>query len=200
MSAEESTSTDLAEFFADGVDLLLDVAECIPAVGLSLKAAQTYRRISDRLYIRKVEGFLNEISKVTPQQRKDFYDREESSGQTERFGEAVILILDKLDEMRKPPIIGRLMAAYMRGEITREQAFRLSAAVNRAFYDDLLYLTKFVEGVQGEMEPAADSLFALGLLSNRGLVAGTIDFNEPSENGALYELSSYGRLLAKFIS
>lgn len=167
----------------------------VPVFGIATGLWRAGREVQHELFVRKVIRFLSELNGLPPQKRREFVKRLEQSGKKEEFGEAILLILQRIDDTRKPGIVGKIMAAHIRGEITYDQGMRLAAIVGRAYSQDLDFLVRFKPGTQREMEPVADALFSAGLLRNAGIDGGNI--SDPMSGGTIYKLNEFGELLLK---
>ena len=198
--ATSITSEETINAFATVADVGLDAAinsgafDGVPIFGVATGLYRTGRHIKNELFLRKTARFLSGLSDVSPEKRERFLENLREKGKTEEFGETILLILDRIDDVKKPLIIGRLFAAHVEGKLTYEQAMRLAAIVNRCYAPDLDFLTRFKPGTQGELEPIADSLFSTGLLLDCGLDGGTA--SEPG--GTIYALNHYAELLLKY--
>ena len=96
--------------------------------------------------------------------------------------------------MKKPAIVGKLMAAAASCEIGLDMAMRLSKMVDKSYTEDLDYLKSFRTGIQGEMTPIADALYSAGFLANCGIDGGDTYGN----GGYIFELNEYGKTLATY--
>lgn len=195
-----SESFDLVATVGDtAVDAAITsgVLDGVPILGLASSAYKAQREIRDHLYMKKVVGLLQGIGSTTSAADRDrFVEKLQQRGEYDRFGETILLLLEQVDDARKPSIMGRILAAHMSGKISSyDQAMRLVSMVNRTYAVDLGYLKTFTAGVQrGEGVEIASSLAAVGLLANAGFDGG--GFDQTAEPGGLrYGLSDYGRLL-----
>jgi hypothetical protein len=146
----------------------------VPILGIATGLWRAGREVRHELFVRKIIRFLSELNGLSPRQRREFVEGLEQSGKKEEFGETILLILERIDDTRKPAIIGRIMAAHVRGEITYDQGMRLAAIVGRAYSQDLDFLLRFQPGTQREMTPVADALFSAGVLRNAGMDGETL--------------------------
>lgn len=169
----------------------------IPFFSLLVGAMKAKRDVRDALFKRKVALFLKPISETPAHLRKRFTEEIVHSGKQHEFGQAVLLLLDKADNMEKTKIIGRLMSALILGDIDEPKTMRLCSIVNRCYVQDLELLRDFRTGTQGEQQPIAESLFSAGLLSNSGDTGGTIGGGPDEDGGIIYSLNEYGRLLVQ---
>ena len=119
----------------------------------------------------------------------------EKSGKTIEFGEQLLLLIDRMEDMQKPKILARIMSAAAVGDIPLEKALRLGKQLDRAFSEDLHILIDFQPGVQPDQVVAA-SLFSAGLLTAAGIDGGRI--TEEGSGGTMFEMNEYGALLRNF--
>ena len=63
-----------------------------------------------------------------------------------RVEENLLLLLDRLDDMGKPELIGRLFSAYLRQELAYEDFQRLAGSIDRAYMPDLPLLGDLGKG------------------------------------------------------
>ena len=66
------------------------------------------------------------------------------------MGEALLLLLDRLDDMQKPELVARFFCALMRGEIDRTTFQQMATAVDRLLIAHLSPLVAFYSGATEE--------------------------------------------------
>lgn len=197
--ASSIASPETVDALATVADVGIDAAitsgafDGVPILGIVTGLTRAGRHIRDELFVRKTARFLAGLARTTHEARQRFVDDLRSSGKIDEFGETILLILDRIDDARKPLIIGHLMAAHVEGKISYDQATRLAAIVNRCYAPDLDYLSNFQPGTQGQGQEIADALFSAGLLRNCGLDAGTIE--DALSGGTIYEINHYAEML-----
>jgi hypothetical protein len=195
--------TESKEFTATvldiGVDKLIesDVLDGIPVFGLLLKSVKTVSGVRDWLLMRKVARFVEAVSSAEPENQEKFLRKLEQEGKRAEFNENLLLLLERLDDVKKPVIAGNIMAGLVEGHIEYATALRLVAVVSRCYVTDLEYLSSFRSGVQTESMEIVASLFSYGLLTNTGFDAGTFANSSPA-GGPSYELNRYGELLLQY--
>lgn len=168
----------------------------IPVLGILAGMWKANSSIQNELYFRKVVRFLRGLNSTSAEDRAKFITKLGCENKIEKFGETILLLLERVDDINKPSIIGRIMAAHINGHLDYEKAMRLAAIVNRCYAQDLEYLRKFREGTQGNNYNIADALFSVGLLANKGIDGGTI--RNPFSGGTIYSLNEYGEALQKY--
>lgn len=177
-------------------DIALEIAGTIPGVGPALEIANKLRSIVDTLFARKIVKFLNEFGQLSPESRNEFFERLAAKDETERFGETVLLLLEKADDPEKPAVIGRLIRAAVLDKFSLEIAFRLCAIVNRSYFLDLKKLEEFESENTGSDADISSSLMSLGLLKIAGEDLGTLG-NEGSGK-TYFRLNKYGEKLLHY--
>lgn len=173
----------------------------VPVLGTMVSIARTGSAIRDLVFQRKVLAFLASFGTETdPTARQEFVRKIEEQDNGQRFGEAILLLLARMDDLSKPVIVGRLMAAAARGDMLLKEALRLSRIVDRAFIEDLVLLPDLIDNKVQPDEIVADALFSVGLLSNDGSDGGTfLSVEEGGEpGGTIYSRNRYARLLIEF--
>lgn len=167
----------------------------IPVIGIISGMFKAGRDIRNSLYLRKIILFLKELSSLTQKQRAAFVEGFQAEDDLHRFGVTILLLLDRAEDMEKPKIVGRLMAASIQGKIELAKALRLCSILDRCYVRDLELLRMFQNGVQGDLTPIAESLHAAGLISNAGIDGGDAWGNN---SGVIYCINEYGELLTKY--
>lgn len=184
-------SDDFVDIATSGVDIATDILGGIPIVGTALNAARSVQNITNTLFVRKVQKLLTEIDTGTPSEdRLRFIAELESQDDTTHFGEAVILLIDKMDDMQKPQIVGRLFAASIRGQLELKRSMRLATIVNSIFMGDLTDLVSDKNSSEGKA-----SLAAAGLLEQTSM---TISSSVRTPFDYAYQRSRLGDDLVKY--
>jgi hypothetical protein len=84
-----------------------ELLQDIPVLGEYTKPLRIIKSIPDRIFLAKVSLVMKSIDKITPEQRLEFLKRHESDLINETVGEALVLILNKMDDMDKPEMLER---------------------------------------------------------------------------------------------
>lgn len=196
---------ELSDVFSDFAEIGLDqifedeIVKQLPIIRSVASLVKAGFSIRDRLFARKILLFLKEVSTADQESREKFAQKI-SAGQTmEKAGESLLLLLDKLDDMAKPTILGRIMRAAILGEIEYEESLKLGAIVNRVYLADLQVLPMAESGLGIDFD-VAESLASAGLLRRR--IEPNIYSQEDGGEASLtfYELNSLGRTLSRFLA
>ena len=154
--------TDLGD---SALHSLLDdgVGKEIPVLKSIIACRKTWAAIHDQLFLQKVLSFLQACPKFTETERKKFLDKCLSAPKkTTQLSRAIVLILDKLDDLDKPKLLARAFAALVRDRIPLETFRRLAAAIDIGFVEDLLALQRTPRGKLDE--PLLRSLLRTGFV------------------------------------
>ena len=136
MSDASSLAADLAE---PALDALLDsgVMKEIPVLGSILKIAQITSSIPNLIFSKKAQRFVD-AAYSNPEMKEEILGKIESSEEKRRTaGEAVVMALDRSDDLEKASIIGWMFSIYLIGQLDLVLFRRLCRAVDLAFVDDL---------------------------------------------------------------
>ena len=192
-SVARAELTEIAVDFAElTIDALLDdeLLQAIPIVGTVARLYRSSVSIRDRLFLRKVLGFLKEFDDIPKEDRERFVEElDASEGTRAKAGAALMLLLDRLDDVDKPQLIGRLYRAKLEQRLSFEELRRFCMIVERSHLPDIVKLSRLPAGER--VEPlAAPYLHALGLVSITGEDYGTVDGIGAA---TWYELNELGR-------
>ncbi|SRR6266498_1213947 len=193
-----SEATDLAmELGEIGMNALLDdcILKEIPVLKSIIACRKTWEAIHDQLFLRKVAGFLTACPKFTDAE-KDTFARDHLSDRkkTSRLGDALVLILDKLDDLEKPELLAKAFTALVRGRISLENFRRLGAAIDIGFIEDLRALANETRRLREVTELHLPNLVRTGLAE----INVRVDTSHAKVDGSGYSLvfriSVLGRL------
>jgi len=192
---------DLVETAAEaGLDAVLeqDVLKQIPVFGILIKIASLGATLRDRLFARKLLRFLREIADIPQDKRNEFAQKLDSKKEKRRAGESILLLLERLDDMKKPEIIGRIVRLAILGEIDFDTSMKLSAMVDRSYISDLVLLPQAERG-KGIPDEAAEALATVGLLERR-IDTDVLGLKGPcGANVIFYNLSCFGKSLVPIL-
>jgi hypothetical protein len=168
--------TDLRDAVADiaevGLDQLLveGPARDVPVLGTLLRLGSTFGAVRDHLFARKVAKFLLRVSEVRERERVAFVQALADTRQRRRVGEVLVLLLDRLDDMEKPDLLGLLFQAYLRGDVDLACFQRLSSALDKLSLGALPILREFYRTEPPRPEEDVDHFEVLQDLASTGLV------------------------------
>ena len=146
-TAAENVADVAAELTEVALDSVLDASEIIEAVPFLssiLKLAKAGISIRDRLFLKKLAGFLFELDKVSFTERLEYLRKIEADPDfKEKIRVNLLIILERLDDIDKPKLIGKLFCFYIKGEIDYLPFTRLAAIIDKLYLPDLSRLLGF---------------------------------------------------------
>ncbi|MBB3286683.1 MULTISPECIES: hypothetical protein [unclassified Rhizobium] len=194
---KENVSDEVVDLFGDIVDIASDIAELIPVVGPILKSAKIYRSIRDQLFLSKTKLIFEEMDRASKADMAAFVENLKSDDKLHEFGTNILFLIDKMDDLEKPVIVGRLFRAAIEKKLKLETAKRIASLVNGVYSPDLKSLWEFRHESIGKNPDVSATLETAGFLravsEDWGNVAGV-----PSGTTVTYTLNQYGRDLLEF--
>ena len=215
---DEVTGDNLSELLIEGAEITLEyfmeegVLKEIPFFGTLYKGAKAVLGIHERIFAKKVFSFLVELKDIPTKKRKDFINKLEMDNEfRQNVGEKLIVLLEQLDDIEKPIIIGKLFKAAINESISYEDFLRLSAIVEKAFLPDLIKLKSYpsIRGINKVIEEqfVAIGIYSMKLLNNergRSLASrftlGGSNINEQLKIPPIlkFELNNLGKSLIEY--
>lgn len=193
----KSGGADLLQEAAEfSLDALLDdgTVKDIPVVGTIAKLYSAAKGAQGYVFAKKIRTFLIELQSVPEREREAFTQKlEKDKEQRERTAETLIVLLDKLDDMKKAPLLARAFAAYVRESVDFPTFQRLAAAIDRCLVSDLPILYDFsgpeaLDGYVGDMLVSTGLVSVAAIPGIRGRGAKTT-----------YEMSELGELFVEVV-
>lgn len=185
-------SEEAYEMVAQIGDVALDVIidggalDGVPVIGLLKGVYKTTKNFQFQRLIKKVHKFIFITQDITLEERNKFI-QEYTEKNKEEGCEALLAVIDRLDNVNKVDILVNLMKAKIKGGINMADFIRLCAIIDRIPFSDFSELVKYVEDYYEE--GSTDVLLSAGVLFNT-----IIDGNE----GNKYRLNSLGKILLKY--
>ena len=137
-------------------------------------------------FFRKFVTFIYNLEDFSYEQRKEFIDEVKNKAQDD-FGNVLMSMIDRLDNINKQQILANLVGAKVNGKITIEDFFRLQSVLERIPYLDLDKLHQYQKEYY-DTEGDTELLFATGVLRAARY----------HEDGDLYVLSPLGVNMLKW--
>ena len=160
----ENISKDILELTLDS---FLDdgVLKDLPIFSFVYSFTKTTISIKERIFAKKILQFLFEL-KDTPQvKRQEFIEKIEKNEKSEaKFGETILMILDKADNLQKARLAGKLLAECIKGNISYEEFLKLTSILNRSYVPTLQKLADLKNNLLIQ-ENEYEELFNLGLVT-----------------------------------
>jgi hypothetical protein len=196
-SGDRKTSDEVTEFLADSLDTALGVLGYIPLVGAVLDGAKLAGSIPDRLFRAKSRRFFEEVDRASQKEIDAFIRQLEREEKLTDFGRNILFLIDQMDDLEKPIIVGRLFRAAVEKKVSLNTAKRIASLVNGVYSPDLKSLWEFREPGTGKDQDISATLANAGFLTaiseDLGNIAGV-----PTSSSVTYSLNMYGRNLLQF--
>lgn len=167
---ETIKSEELRDIASDNLEIILDLVlndgpvKDVPILGTLINIIGAYKNIRDMLFARKIGKFLFELKGCSQPKRKELVLRLGiTRGSEKNIGETILMLLERLDDIEKPTIIGRLFVLCAEGSINESILFRLCNTVERTYIGDLLALRKIGSSV-GFTEEERGAFISVGLM------------------------------------
>ena len=174
-----------------GIDLLIknEILKEVPIIKSIVGLFNLGISIKDMFFLKKLLRFLHEINSTTLAEREDFINKiEQNSQYSQNVGEKLILLLDKLDDLEKANIIGKLFKGVLEQRIDVITFQRICHAVNGIFIHDIYELYKLWKGENIDHD-IKNNLFIYGFMKRKSF--GQIALDGNSE----FEINSLGKIL-----
>lgn len=196
--ATQSLADVLGAISETAIDAALEsgALQDIPVIGTITGALKAGSDIKSALFFRKITLFLKTLSEISYEDRRKFIDGMESMEKKHKFGEAILLLLEKAEDMSKPILIAKIINAYIMGHVEEAKAFRICSMIDRCYVQDLEILKNFSDGTQGENTLIAETLLSIGFLSNGGFDGGTA--SDLDSGGVIYNINEYGKIFVQY--
>jgi len=176
--SKNALSTELLDGFTGGI------TELLPIVKHFAKAYKSYRNGRDYVLQKKLLLFLESLENLSNNARQELISKmknDEDYRQT--VGDNLILILDMLDDIKKPKILGNFFKAYLEKEFSFEVFRKLEKSLRTISLSSIEVLAEFYAPEDKKVEEivsmseyfdeySIQELISAGLItSNRGFLA-----------------------------
>ena len=189
----EMSEAILDSFLTDGV------FKEIPILNIIISGFKAGKQYKDVLYMKKLAAFIFGFVALPKRTDKKVSRAIEDADRRKDLGESILLIIDRVDSVKKADLSGRVFALLKNGDIESSTFLRLCHMIDKTYYDDLLFLKKFkdVDMVLTSFndileDTILEELFSSGWLSEVGFDGG----NASGTNaGTRYRLNQYGKTI-----
>jgi hypothetical protein len=125
-----------------GLDLLTksEVLNDIPVFGIAFKGFSLYQNVTEAFFIKKLLKFLYELKDIPLLERERFVTEIEINKETNKAGEKLLVTLNRLNDIEKAEIIGRLFKKTILGKIEFSTFNRLTHIIDNAYINDIKLL------------------------------------------------------------
>lgn len=195
---------DLTEIAID--QLLQDgLLKDIPIVSTAYNIYNLSLNISNSFFTKKILKFLFELKSIPISERLNFIEKMENEDKTKRIGEKILIILNKIDDVDKATILGKLFKLTIEDIIETSVFMRLSHMIDKSYLEDL-HLLKKIDSLENIDDDIKHNLSQVGILNqsikdNRDHEeyvyknTGRREFYPPNFE---YKLSDFGDIILKY--
>jgi hypothetical protein len=142
-------ATEYAEF---GIDRLIDneIIRDLPGIKTVIGVLRIPRSIRDFLFIRKVKKFIDSVDQFSDMEREQFARKFDYNPKARtRLADALLLILDQLDDLEKAILLARAFSALVRGEINSYLFRRYGEIIKAA---NITHLRNLYQTIQNDTD------------------------------------------------
>ena len=133
----EKISIDVAEALLDS-ELSEGLLKNIPILGTLFSLFKISNNIKDKLFVKKLIHFLENIKDIDKTQRKKIINKIDSSNKYKiKVGEKLLYILDKAEDYEKTSIIGIFFKAFLQEKINYAQFLKICQIIDRVTKDEI---------------------------------------------------------------
>jgi len=180
----------------EGAEVIADVLteseliKSIPVFGTALKLISGTQDLRDKIFLSKIQRFLQEIENISTIERLQFKESITSDEDSlTRTGETALLVIDKLSDLKKAELLGLYYVSFLCGEIDQHQFRRIASAIDIGFIDDVEEFLK-----NGEEELRSQNQY-MESLSSAGITVISAGKTYGDSGELFYEASSMGRTM-----
>lgn len=139
----------------------------IPFLSTIFGSYNALKSIQDKLFIKKLLTFLNELKSVSQEQRiNQIIKIEDDTKYKTKVGEKLLFIISKCDDLDKSSMIGNLFKCYLEEKISYDEFLACVSCIDRTPLPELL---NFIQGdwVELDIEGGGSELVSYGLMEIR---------------------------------
>ena len=195
--------SDLENLFSNSAEYALDqllendALKEIPVFSTIMSLIKVGIGIREQIFYKKLFKFLCSISDVSCEDRRRMIDRlENDTDFNQNVGEHIVLLLDRMDDLHKPSLMGRAFKAYLDGKISGKQLQQINFGIDRIFSYNLPELKKFYSK-EFEDDRANANLEPI-VVQNLGS-CGFVDFSARTGGGVFCTKNELGRIFTSTI-
>ena len=208
---ESVKKSDLSNIATTGSEIVLnsilekDLLKEIPVFKSMINIYEGINQIREDIFIKKIYKFLFEINDISVEKRNKMIEKLGDEISQKKAGETIIVLLDRLDNMEKPTIIGRLFRSFIEEKIDYKMFLRLSSIIDRSFLPDLKKIADnypnpsvsyYLSNIEKEI------MYNLGILStniiNKKETDKTTGLRNKNSGSLEYEINKFGKKLIEY--
>ncbi len=149
---------EIAEVTIDSI-LKEGVLKDFPIIGALVGIWKTGVTIKDYLFLKKLLLFLNESSSLSEEIRKTLIENLEDESYQSEAGEKLISIIDKLETASKSKMLGKSIALFGNGNISKDEFWRVSYIIEKLPMSDIMALRNWIDLDLNKIESVRKHLY-----------------------------------------
>lgn len=192
-----SVTRDIAEI---GVDAILQegILKEIPILSTLSGLAKTGATVRDYLYLKKIYRFLGELNRIPLDERQNFIDvLGNDETEREKTGENLLLIIDRLDNINKPEILGRMFCDFLSNTISKSDFMSLAKSLELFNLELIINLNSYYNSDARNNDYPSDDI--LQSLASSGLVGMYFGSGAINDGGGGYCRNKLGKLFVEYV-
>lgn len=141
----------IKEILSDALEVIADdqlqegVLKELPGVGILFKTYKAVGGIKDLIFFRKLDRFLTELETISLEDKTKFWAKnDESEEEKQKFGEQLIIYLERHDTIDKAILLARAFKAYIKGEIQKSDFLDLAMFIDSLYIHHLKTITSIL--------------------------------------------------------
>ncbi|MQP53278.1 MULTISPECIES: hypothetical protein [unclassified Flavobacterium] len=140
-------SKDLKEISIELVEKVLDdqitdeIVKELPILKSIVAVKNVYNSYTDRIFIKKAMNVLLELGDLNEDEKNTLLD--DLDDEDESSVEKILMAIDKLENIKKCKVFGRLCKLKAKGEFYSDYFLRLTNLIQTAYIDDLQLIKEF---------------------------------------------------------
>ena len=203
---DDAIQDGLSQLAEAGLDQLLDhgFLRDVPILGTVVGGFRAVGAVRDLLLAKKLGRFLREVQASPSDERTRFADALQDRAERQRVGETLILLLDRLDDMAKPGLLGKAFRALLSGDISNTRFRQIATAIDRLSIAEMRDASAFYSGAEphiARIDPDLGQAFAYAGIVRLRVSGDGGGWFDPIVAGArmAYERNEVGASLAKIL-
>lgn len=190
-------SQEAEKLFGDTTDDVISVVskygflDLIPILKWIVKTQEAFQDFRNHVFCKKIYRFLVFTSRYNKQQIVEFFN-EYSNASQENGYEAMLLVLERLDNYNKVDVMSNLLKAKLDGKLSIDNFIRLTSSLQIVPYVDLKRLPDYLEGIS--IRHDTYMLLAAGLLYQSAIGVDGVGREDSNQ----YQLNDNGLLFVQY--
>lgn len=167
-----------------------ELLKSIPFVSTAVKLLEGTLDLRDRLFAAKIQRFIQELDSVASDEKVRFKEALANEPEVSaRAGETALLLLDKLNDLKKADLLDFYFTCLLRNRIDGHQFRRITNAIDIGFIDDIESFLSSSDCPLRSQSQHMESLYKSGITT----IAGGKTYGDVGE--IYFESSTMGRTM-----